>query len=185
LPDLFSLGWAEWGLGWIVYDGDGRRVYGHDGGKPGSLTARLRIAPDRRVVIALLSTGGSGGALADDLFTTLLGDLAGIETPPAPSPPAEAVRIDLTPYVGTYQRAGVRIDIREQDGVLRARYTLSGPLAALVPDPVSEETLIPVEEGRFLTGGDAGWDPVTFFALADGSRYIASGARATPLVAAG
>ena len=61
------------------------------------------------------------------------------------APPAEPVEVDVTPYVGTYERASVRDGGAStgDDGPL-LRTTVLGPLAEMVPDPVDEYPLVPV-----------------------------------------
>jgi hypothetical protein len=64
------------------------------------------------------------------------------------------------------------------------RTTLTGPLAALVPDPVEMQPLVPVGPALFLTAPAqrTSWYPVTFYELDSGERYVHFGARATPRV---
>jgi hypothetical protein len=54
------------------------------------------------VVIALLTNGGNPIAVYTELFGHLLRELAGIDLPPLPVPPAEREPIDAGRYVGTY-----------------------------------------------------------------------------------
>lgn len=72
----------------------------------------------------------------------------------------------------------------EQDGGLAIRATVTGPLAEIVPKPVHEYPLVAVEPDVFVLKDPAEttWTVVTFYALADGSRYVHYGARANPLV---
>jgi hypothetical protein len=80
----------------------------------------------------------------------------------------------------------VRIEVLagEGDEGPRMRTTLTGPLAALVPDPVEVQPLVPVGPGLFLTtpAQRTTWYPVTFYELDSGERYVHFGARATPRV---
>ena len=62
---------AGWGLGWFLEDWNGVFVYGHDGGTIGQ-RAYLRIFPDARYALVLLTSGGR----ADGLYRELLGDAA-------------------------------------------------------------------------------------------------------------
>ena len=50
-PDRYTLG-KHWGLGVILFEWDGRAVYGHDGGTIGQ-SSRLRIVPDADLAISL------------------------------------------------------------------------------------------------------------------------------------
>jgi CubicO group peptidase (beta-lactamase class C family) len=184
VPDRWTLG-DHWGLGWILFDWGGRRVFGHDGSTLGQ-AAFLRLIPDRGIAIALLTNGGSAGDLYQDLFRGLVGELGGVEMPTRPQPTATPPAVDLEPYTGTYERSASRIEIAVVDGELRATITAKGPLAALVPNPVQELTLVAVDAGEHLfvtrpEGVDT-WTPAVFFQTDDGRRYLHFGARATPKV---
>jgi hypothetical protein len=92
--------------------------------------------------------------------------------------------MDLESYAGRYERTSSRIEAAVVDGALRLTMTVTGALAKLVPNPVQEMTLVPVdaEQHLFVTRAEPhlSWTPVVFFTLPDGSRYIHMGARATP-----
>src|SRR4051794_27611796 len=109
VPDTHTLG-SHWGLGWILMTWSGREVYGHDGGTIGQ-SAFMRIVPDAGVGVCLLTNGGHTQALFRDLFNEILGELAGVQLPERPEPPAQAPDVDLTPYVGRYAREGVELTI--------------------------------------------------------------------------
>ncbi|MFY1690282.1 serine hydrolase [Plantactinospora sp. WMMB782] len=185
LPDKLSLG-DSWGLGWIRFGWDGHRLLGHDGNTIGQ-AAFLRVLPEQGLAVTLLTNKESARDLYQDLFAELFAELAGVRMPEPVTPPAEPVPADITPYVGTYERASVRIEVLagEGDSGPRIRTTLTGPLAALVPDPVEVQPLVPAGPGLFLTtpAQRTTWYPVTFYELATGERYVHFGARATPRVA--
>jgi hypothetical protein len=73
------------------------------------------------------------------------------------------------------------------DEGLRLRATTTGPLAEVMPEPVHEFALVPVEPDLFVVRqpGETTWTAVTFYELEDGSRYVHYGARANPLVDVG
>ncbi|HVA61554.1 MAG TPA: serine hydrolase domain-containing protein [Mycobacteriales bacterium] len=184
VPDRWTLG-DHWGLGWILFNWAGRPVYGHDGNTIGQ-SAFLRIVPDANIAIALLTNGGRPGDLYQDIYRELLGELADLEIPRRPEPPAEPVETDLSRYVGRYERAAALIEVTERDGRLELTVTSTGPLADLMPEPVQRLTLTAVDatEHLFVTRpeGAETWMPVVFFALPDGGRYVHFGARATAKV---
>jgi hypothetical protein len=64
------------------------------------------------------------------------------------------------------------------------RITTTGPLAALMPDPVQEFALVAVEPDLFVVRQPEieTWVPVLFYTLPDGARYVHHGGRATPKV---
>src|SRR5439155_8473751 len=109
VPDPYTLG-SHWGLGWILFDWDGRRLIGHDGNTIGQ-SAYLRILPERDLAIALVTNGGSAHDVYEELFGELLFELAGVRMPAPPEPLADPQEIDWARFVGTYDRASVRLDV--------------------------------------------------------------------------
>lgn len=184
VPDPYTLG-SHWGLGWILFDWNGRRLYGHDGNTVGQ-AGFLRVVPDSGVAVALLANGGNAQDLYRELYGDLLRELAGVEMPPRPEPPAEPVegRLDLSGYTGTYERESVRMEVTVEGGRLVLTTTASGPLAKLSADPVTRHELVAVKEDLFVTRlpGTQTWMPVVFYRLDNGASYVHMGARATPKV---
>lgn len=184
LPDPWTLG-SHWGLGWILFDWDGGRVFGHDGGTLGQRSF-LRVVPDAGVAVALLTNGGSDHDLYHDLCGEVLAEMCGTHMPESLAPPAAPVPVDPGRYAGVYERVGVRIELTPAQAgsgpALAGRLTYTGPLAALVDDPVTNLTFTPVREDLFVTRSEdeQTWTPVVFYSLPDGSRYLHMGARATP-----
>jgi CubicO group peptidase (beta-lactamase class C family) len=182
VPDPYTFG-SHWGLGWMLFDCDGRRVYGHDGGTLGQ-SAFLRVVPDADVAVALLANGGHTVDLFDDLVRPLLDELAGFTLPIRLEPPAVAVDGALERYVGVYERLGNRIEIELRDGRLVGRLIVTGPLAEMTLEPVTEIDLVAVRTDVFVTRqqGTRAWTPVLFYRLDDGSSYVHLAGRATPKV---
>ncbi|WP_335936195.1 serine hydrolase domain-containing protein [Streptomyces sp. PTD5-9] len=180
LPDPYVIG-HSWGLGWFLDTWDGRRVHGHDGGTIGQ-SAFLRVLPDEDLAICLLTNGGDTGSLYREVFAEIVRDLAGVTMRPGIEPATGPVAVDPADYVGVYQRLSSRLEIVERDGGLVMRDRVTGPLAELVEETEHEYDMHPVEPGLFVVRrpGLKSWYPVVFYALADGSRYIHHGIRATP-----
>lgn len=180
VPNPWTLG-SQWGLGWMLFDWDGRRVLGHDGGTFGQ-NAFLRMVPDAGMAMALLTNGGHAQDLYQDLFRELLAELCDLHVPQPLSPPDEPAAVDLARYAGVYERAANRVELTEIDGELAARIMLTGPLADLTNDPAIEAVLVPVREDVFVTRLDGArtWTPAVFFTLPDGSRYLHMSGRANP-----
>ena len=183
VPDTYTLG-SHWGLGWILMNWSGHDVYGHDGATIGQ-GAFLRIVPDEGVAVCLLTNGGRARELFHDLFSEVLGELAGIQLPSRLEPAADAPSADLTPYVGRYARQSFEIRFEAVGDHLVAQTTSSGELAKAIGD----EQLPPFEvypvAGDVFVGrneDDASWTPFVFFTLDGGARYLHMGARATPKV---
>jgi hypothetical protein len=182
IPDKHSLG-DSWGLGWIRDEWSGRRVIGHDGNTIGQ-SAFLRLLPDQGLAVTLLTNGGNTRDLYEDLYREIFAEVAGVEIPAAFAPPEEPVDVDITPYVGTYERASVRMEVFTDATGPRLRTTVLGPIAEMVPDPVDEHPLVPVGPGLFAVRPPEmeTWAPVTFYELPTGERYVHFGVRATPRV---
>ncbi|MET9266325.1 serine hydrolase domain-containing protein [Amycolatopsis sp. NPDC004079] len=98
VPD-FGGGVLGWGLGWMLYR-DG--VIGHTGVSKGQ-KAFLRVVPSAGVAMAVLTNSAGAEPLAHELFSTVLRDLAGVETAPLPVPPANPAPIDADRMCGTYR----------------------------------------------------------------------------------
>jgi CubicO group peptidase (beta-lactamase class C family) len=191
VPDRWTLG-SHWGLGWILFDWDGRPVYGHDGNTVGQ-SAYLRVVPDAGLAVALLTNGGHARALYWDLHRDLLRELAGLGMPPPPEPPARPPDLDLARFAGTYRRVGKRLTFRVSDGggalVAQSETTdVTGPLAEVLAEPEPEVLYVPfaeTEDGAAFLGRapDAPlWTSAVFYRLPGGTPYVHSGARATPRV---
>ena len=65
--------------------------------------------------VSVLTNGGNAHELYEELYAELLSDLAGITIPSRPEPLADAPPIEWPRYLGTYERASVKIDVREMD----------------------------------------------------------------------
>jgi CubicO group peptidase (beta-lactamase class C family) len=151
LPPLGLMG-DHWGLSWELFDLDGGRVFGHDGGTIGQ-SAFLRIIPGADLAITLLTNGGNPIGLYFEIYGHLLAELAGIEIPAHPLPPAEPQRIDASKYVGTYVNSVGKSEVtQDEDGRIWMTDTPLGELAELVGAVERTElvylegdTLIPVE----------------------------------------
>jgi hypothetical protein len=180
LPDPYILG-DSWGLGWIRFGWEGHRLIGHDGNTLGQ-AAFLRLLPEQGLAVALLTNGGHTRDLYEDLYREIFAEVAGVAMPHPFAPPSEPVTVDVSPYVGTYERTSVRMEVEAgPDGPL-LRTILTGPLAELVPDPVEEYPMVPVRPALFAVRPPSAetWAPVTFYSLPTGERYVHFGVRATP-----
>jgi CubicO group peptidase (beta-lactamase class C family) len=138
LPNLGMLG-SSWGLGWEIFDWPGGTVIGHDGGTIGQ-AAFLRMVPDREVAIALLTNGGDAIGVYYEIYSHLLRELAGIELPARPRPPAQPQRIDAKRYIGTYACDVARLTVsQDEDGRIWLEHIPQGALAELVGQAERDE----------------------------------------------
>jgi hypothetical protein len=99
-------------------------------------------------------------------------------------PPEPALPVDPAAYVGLYEREGASIRVVARDGGIVAVQTVTGLGAEMTPEPVELPLRLAVEDDDlFLTRHPAAaglWLPVRFVTLADGSRLLHIGGRATP-----
>ena len=105
----------HFGLGFMLFDWGGHALFGHDGL---SIFQRsyLRILPEKRVVLALLTNGGDGGGLFRALASEVFGQAGVTMTPIIEGNPA--VRVETVRHVGTYARRSTINTIAEDGGRL-------------------------------------------------------------------
>lgn len=182
VPDKYTLG-DSWGIGWVRFGWNGRRLIGHDGNTIGQ-SAFLRLLPDEGLAVALLTNGGNTRRLYQDLYREIFGELADLDMPRPLAPPSEPVPVDVQPHVGTYERASSRLEVLIGDNGPVLKATVTGPLAELVPDPTTEYAMVPVEQNLFVVREPKAqtWSPVTFYQLRTGEKYLHFDVRATPKV---
>jgi CubicO group peptidase (beta-lactamase class C family) len=173
----------HWGLGWSIFDWGGRTVIGHDGGTIGQ-AAFLRVVPDAGVAVVLLTNGGNPIALFRDLFGELLREHAGVELPAQAEPPEPRLPVDASAYAGVYEREGASIRVERRGNGIVAVQTVTGLGSELTPEPFELPLhLVAEDDDLFLTQHPMApglWLPVRFVTVADGSRVLHIGGRATP-----
>jgi CubicO group peptidase (beta-lactamase class C family) len=182
---LFTETGAAIGLGWRMARWYGRLVIGHDGGTVGQ-TAFLRIVPDARVAVCLLTNAYQGPALCQSLLPEVFASV-GISMPPGPVPmAADGVAGEVARYAGRYERTARRYDVSAADGHLHVTAMTTGSLATLTGPQPDEVTLLPADDtGRnFLcrSRDTEPWTPVSFGELADGTRHLFASGRIAPRV---
>ncbi|MEV4754356.1 serine hydrolase [Micromonospora sp. NPDC049559] len=182
LPDRYSLG-DSWGIGWIRFDWDGHRLVGHDGNTIGQ-AAFLRLLPEQGLAVTLLTNGGRARDLYEELYREIFAELAGVAMPEPLAPPEPPVAVQIEPHLGTYERAGARLEVHAGADGPTLRITVTGPLAELVPEQSREYPMVALRENLYLVREPQAqtWSPVTFYALPTGERYLHFGVRATPKV---
>ena len=75
-------GWLDsWCLGWARFDWEGGPVWGWDGVVSGERSV-LRILPDHRAAVVLMTNASTGRAMYRSLFAELMDSLFGIRVPP-------------------------------------------------------------------------------------------------------
>ncbi|WP_410788243.1 serine hydrolase domain-containing protein [Kribbella sp. C-35] len=156
-------GFVDLGLTWRIYDWGGRRLFGHDGSTISQL-AFLRIDPEARLAMCLLTNSGNGTRLFEPLASAVFTEYAGVAHPAGPQP--IDVPVDDR-HAGRYERASVRLDVAKRDDELVMVYTATGDRLLFSEDPVHEYELRPTEPAdgnHFVTRESPAhpWVPVTF-----------------------
>ena len=160
-------GFVDLGLAWRIYDWDGRQLFGHDGTTISQL-AFLRIDPEARLVMCLLTNSGNGTTLFEPLASEVFTHYVGVGHPEPPQPvdePSDGPINDRN--VGRYERASVRLDVvRREDGLVM-NYQATGERLAFAEEPVHEYELrptLPADGNHFVTRElpTHPWVPVTF-----------------------
>jgi CubicO group peptidase (beta-lactamase class C family) len=165
-----------WGLGFELFDW-GTPVFGHDGVTVGQASF-LRILPEHDLAVALLTNGATAPPVYREVFSEVLGQLAGVTVPPLPQPDA-SLELALEPFVGGYQRLSSSTDVELRDGRLVAttRWLRGAPRAL----PPQIATLEPVDELTFLARIE-GAPPATVHFLEPDAKgrplYLHAGGRA-------
>ena len=183
MPFIPQLG-TEMGLGWMLDEWDGERVIGHGGNTIGQASF-LKVLPDRRFAMTLLTNCTSGGALWGDLSRYIFDSLAGVHPKENPKAPEMPPKLDLSKYEGLYGRLGLNLEVKLDDGKLVGAITPSEEeTAALAPPQMG--TFTPVDKEIFLLnlGGE---DVVCQFLDFDAKgrpKYMHFGARVVKRVSA-
>src|SRR3954468_3296613 len=124
-------GFVDLGLTWRIYDWDGRRIFGHDGSTISQL-AFLRVDPEARLIMCLLTNSGNGTRLFEPLATEVFQHFVGVGHPEPPQP------IDLPVddrHVGRYERASVRLDVVRRGDRLVLVESATGDRLAFTDEP--------------------------------------------------
>jgi CubicO group peptidase (beta-lactamase class C family) len=145
---------AACGLGWIIRDLVGVRTIGHNGGTLGQL-AFLSAVPDRGFAIALLTNGPTGAAVWQEVVEHVTSRL-GLPSHKAtlPKPPSEVPDLDLTKYVGRYERKAVHSTVSLDDDHLTLGVEYVGIEYDLKPPPAVP--IVPVDAQTFVALGPDG-----------------------------
>lgn len=163
---------VHWGLGMQIEQlgpaGSPRPVMGHDGDNIGQY-ALLRMVPDRDVAFVLFCNGGNAGGLFLAVSAHLLAELAGLEAPRRPTPPAEPRPVDPHRYVGRYQAAAGGVCTVEPGGpadlwlTVEPPRSLTGPLASA---PIRSR-IVRYDDDTFVTAETDGAGHQSFAFIGD------------------
>ncbi|MBG0566416.1 serine hydrolase domain-containing protein [Actinoplanes aureus] len=167
LPALAGFG-DGWGLGWELGHWPGGTVIGHSGNTLGQ-SANLRVVPAAGVSIAFVQNGGEVATTVHELVGFLLRELAGVELPALPRPPAQPEPADAERYAGVYvSPAGELVVSGDEDGRLWLEHRPAGIFAELGPvEPVEE--IVRLDGDTFVPARPRlGWHRTVVFLGDDG-----------------
>lgn len=180
MPDPYTLG-DRWGLGWILFTWDGHQVFGHDGGTIGQ-AAFLRVLPERRAAVALLTNANVAATMAHRFIGDAFEQIAGFRNPDLLRAADPAPAVDPSVVVGTYHRLGMTVEVVEAGpSALRASVTFEGALRELMGEDGPELALAPVDQLTWVATGEKvpAPTPVVFYDVEDGkARFLHNGVRA-------
>lgn len=138
-------------LGWTVWDWDGTEVIGGDGHAPGQRSF-LRVLPERRCALALLTNAPTGEALAEELLPWIAGELLDLTVPGVPEDvaPSAAAEEETDHLAGTYGRLHQRLEVLAGEGRVAMTVVPDDALRAEGHEEAVLE-LQPMASGRYRT----------------------------------
>ncbi len=152
-------GWLDaWGLGWARFDWDGAGVWGWDSLIDGERSV-LRIVPERRAAVVLMTNASTGRAMYRSLFAVLMPSLFEIGVPALQLEPSPHAGGDLARFEGVYAWPDRRVEVAAADQGL------------LMTSDDGEVEAVPVDERTFLVdAADPDTPTVTFGAFDTAGR---------------
>lgn len=123
---------SGWGLGWILHNFGGHKVIGHDGGTIGQYSF-LRVSPEKRIAVALLTNGGDAMSLYKEIVSELFDAAIRQQEPELPNYDP-TLRIAPEHYVGRYENIQSTIEIDMQRDALRLSMTPRGEIGTPLTD---------------------------------------------------
>ena len=136
-----------WGLGWMLMEWNGRKLYGHDGGTIGQ-NSFLRILPEKNLAVAMLTNGGDTAALFQEIFSTIFKSLARVTVPDLPEAPGDA-DIDPDSLAGSYQNLNQVLEFKAWRGMLTLGIVPNG---AMNSDEIMKLAFVDKDTARLATG---------------------------------
>ena len=108
-------GWLDaWCLGWARFDWKPAAAWGWDGLLPGERSF-LRLLPDRRAAVVLLTNGSTGRAMYRSVMPDLMQTRFGVRMPHLNLSPTPGIAGDLARFTGVYAWPDRRIEV-DADG---------------------------------------------------------------------
>jgi CubicO group peptidase (beta-lactamase class C family) len=157
--DLRIHAWFDaWGFGWARFDWDGGPVWGWDGLMAGQRSV-LRMVPEQRGAIVLLTNSATGRALYRSMFPELMRSCFDIGMPALRLDPSPGAAGDLSRFAGVYAWPDRRWKVSTTDtGLL-----IEGAGAPFAAAPIDGQTFL-------VDADDPDTPTMTFGAFDDDGR---------------
>jgi CubicO group peptidase (beta-lactamase class C family) len=131
-------GWLDgWSLGWAWFDWGETRVWGWDSVLPGE-RAVLRLVPEYRAAVALMTNSNNGRALYRSLFPDLMRSLFEIRVPPLRLQAEHGAVSDLSRFAAVYAWPDHRVDV------------IATETSLLIRSDQGETEALPLDDRRFV-----------------------------------
>lgn len=181
LPQAATGMTPQWGLGWMLDDWNGHRVYWHGGTTVGN-NAWFQVLPDDGLVLVVFCNGGVAPMAAPEVFGAFARTFAGTE-PTRMSAPAGTARDAVldTSLLGRYADASTSLEVRRSEQGSLEVLLRAGALDDAADPEILE--LLPADgEARFVTRSDdlSPWTTLAFTEV-DGRACAYVGIRCLPL----
>ncbi len=155
--DVAIHGWLDgWCLGWARFDWPGGPVWGWDSVVPGE-RAVLRLLPEHRAAVVLMTNSASGRPAYRSLFSELMPLLFGVEVTPLRLDASPAVPGDLSRFAGVYAWPDRRVEI-----------TAAGT-GLLLTSGAGVQELHPIDDRTLVVDADDPDNPTVTFGSFDGT----------------
>jgi len=152
--DVSIDGWLDaWCLGWARFEWAGEPVWGWDGLVNGERSV-LRLLPDQKAAVALMTNAGTGRAMHRSLLTELVADLFAVGIPALRLEPEPGVPGDLERYAGVYAWPDRRVEVTVTD-------------SGLLIQGEHEREALPLDERTFLIDAADPDNPTVTFGAFD------------------
>ena len=150
-------GWLDaWCLGWARFDWEGGPVWGWDGVVPGERSV-LRIVPEHRAAVALMTNGSTGRATYRSLFTDLMESMFEISVTPLGLDAGAGPAVDLSRFAGVYAWPDRRVEVKAAGSALR------------ITSEQGETEAHPLDDRTFLVDAADPDNPTVTFGAFDGA----------------
>jgi CubicO group peptidase (beta-lactamase class C family) len=150
-------GWLDsWCLGWARFDWKGGRAWGWDGVVNGERSV-LRIVPEHRAAVVLMTNGSTGRAMYRSLFADLMESLFGISMSPLCLEGSPGAAGDLSRFAGVYAWPDRRVEVTAAGSCL------------LIKSEHGETEAHPLDERTFVVDAADPDNPTVTFGAYDAS----------------